>query len=139
MSTNQTVLKSQLFAANMVLEQLRDAISPEFLGLVATTGQSITIISSSLMIDTDILAALTASSFAATKQLTGIMKVSGFTITLHEGAELNLSIAQVNSEMLLVICFHKSSDIGKIRLISRHAVESLSMIFASNINLDRAG
>lgn len=139
MSTNQTVLKSQLFAANQVLEQLREAISPEFLGLVATTGQCVTVISSSLMVDTDTLAALTASSFAATRQLTGIMNVSGFTITIHEGSELNLSITQVNTNMLLVICFHKSSDIGRVRLISRQAVESLSLIFASDIDLEGTG
>jgi len=133
MIKKQTIMKAQLDAAVGVLEPLRVAISPEYLGLISTTGQAITVISSTHLADADAIAALAACSFAATRQLARVMEDSESTVMLHEGAELNIHIAQVTEDVLLVVCFHKSSEIGIVRLITRRVVRVLSKALKSEI------
>ena len=132
MIKKQTIMKAQLDAAVGVLEPLV-AISPEYLGLISTTGQAITVISSTHLADADAIAALAACSFAATRQLARVMEDSESTVMLHEGAELNIHIAQVTEDVLLVVCFHKSSEIGIVRLITRRVVRVLSKALKSEI------
>ena len=133
MIKKQTIMKAQLDAAVGVLEPLRVAISQEYLGLISTTGQAITVISSTHLADADAIAALAASSFAATRQLARVMEDSESAVMLHVGAELNIHIAQVTENVLLVVCFHKSSEIGMVRLITRRVVRALSKALKSEI------
>lgn len=126
---NQTILSSQIEAATRILQQLKDAISPEYLGLVTTAGQPISVISSTKMADSDSIASLAASSFAASQQLASMVEDSAHTVMLHEGDRLNIHIARVSPGVLLVVCFHRSSDIGRVRLITKRAVDSLSEAF----------
>jgi predicted regulator of Ras-like GTPase activity (Roadblock/LC7/MglB family) len=129
MGGKQKVFKSQLGAADQVLERLRKAVSPEYLGLISTTGQPISVILSSKSTDSDALAALTAGSFAAARQLARTLEDSKLTIMLHESTSFNIQIAQVTDDILLIICFRGSGDIGRVRLITKQAVIALAKAF----------
>lgn len=131
MGENQTILSSQIEAATHVLQQLRNAISPEYLGLVSTAGQPVSVISSTKLADPDAIASLAAGSFAASRQLASMVEDSAHAVMLHEGAKINIHIAQVSPGILLVVCFRRSSDIGRVRLMTRRAVDSLAEAFMS--------
>lgn len=131
MGENQTIRGSQIEAATRVLQQLTNTVSPEYLGLISTAGQPISVISSTKQADADIIASLAASSFAASRHLASMVEDSSNTVMLHEGANLNIQIAQVSPDVLLVVCFRRSSDIGRVRLITRRAVDSLATAFMS--------
>ena len=131
MSTRQIISKSQAEAAEQVLLKLRLAVLPEFLGLISTSGHAISVYSEPGMADRDAIGSLAASSFAATRMLAHLMNGGEFTVMFHEGSDLNVHIAQVSDDVLLVVCFSKAAEIGKVRLISRKAVEALSIIMDS--------
>ncbi len=135
MSAKHTVVhKFQFDAANRVLESLREVISPEFLGLISTTGQPITVISSTHDLNPDALAALAAASFAASRQLAETMEQPGFTTMLQEGATLNINISQVTGNVLLLICFRDSSKIGQVRLMAGRAIDALAEAIGRETN-----
>lgn len=120
--------KRQLTDANHILKGLRQAISPEFLGLVSTSGHPISIYSSPTMVDTDAIGSLAASSYAATRLLAHMMNGAEFTVMFHEGSDLNVHIAQVSEQVLLVVCFRKTAEIGRVRLLSKKAAAALNEI-----------
>lgn len=131
MSKSKTLQKEQVEAATAVLEQLRTNLAPEFLGLISTDGHLISVVASSALTDSDSIASLAASSFAATRQLARVMNDAEFTVMFHEGNELNVHIAQAADDVLLVICFHKATQIGKVRLVSSRAHEALKRALSS--------
>jgi predicted regulator of Ras-like GTPase activity (Roadblock/LC7/MglB family) len=116
----------------VVLEKLRRVLAPEFLGLVTTSGLPLSITVSPDSLDIDAFASLTASSFAATSQLARIMDETAFNVMFQEGNHLNVHIAQVSGDVLLVVCFQKSTQIGKVRLITSHAVGPLALALKSS-------
>lgn len=126
MSKNLKVLKSQLDAVKPVMERLQAAISPEYLGLISSAGQPITVISSTRRMDPDAMAVLVSSSFGAARQLGSILENSGFTVMLHEGSELNIQVSQVTDDILLVICFRGFGELGRVRLITKRAARALA-------------
>ncbi len=126
MSKNLKVQKSQMDAVKPVLERLQASLSPEYLGLISSAGQPITVISSTQRIDSEAMAVLVSSSFAAASQLGSILENSGFTVMLHEGSELNIQVSQVTDNILLVICFRGFGELGRVRLITRRAARSLT-------------
>lgn len=130
MTRIKTLQKAQIEAATEVLERLRVVLGPEFLGLVSTDGHLITVTTGSDRTQEDAVASLAASSFAATRQLARMMDDSEFTVVFQEGNELNVHIAQVSDDVLLVICFHKATQIGKVRLMSGSVLESLRLALA---------
>lgn len=126
MASRQTVTKSQLDGAQRILGSLQREISAEFIGLVSTTGVSLLTLEPSGFIDADTLASLAASSFAATQQLALIMNETEFTVMFHEGSDLNIHIALVAPCVLLVVCFRRAADIGKVRVISKRSRSALA-------------
>jgi len=135
---DQTILSSQIVAATHILRRLNDTIEPEFLGLISTVGQPVSVISSTKLADSDTIASLAASSFAASRQLAGMVEDSAKAVMLQEGTRLNIQIAQVTSGILLVVCFRRSSDIGRVRLITSRTVVSLAEVFLSEGENDGA-
>lgn len=127
MSNRQTVGKSQIVDAERILRTLQHEISADFIGLVSTSGVSLIALKSSGVADTDALASLSAGSFAATRQLARMMDETEFNAIFYEGSELNIQIAEVNDKSLLVICFRRDTEMGKVRLISRRAIGALSV------------
>jgi len=126
-SSRQTVGRSQIEDAERILRTLQHEISADFIGLVSTSGVSLIALKSSGVADTDALASLSAGSFAATRQLARMMDETEFNAIFYEGSELNIQIAEVNDETLLVICFRNDTEMGKVRLISRRAIGALTL------------
>lgn len=143
MTRTRTLSKEQIEAAAAVLERLRIVLGPEFLGLVSTSGHLISVAAGSSRTQNDAVASLAASSFAATRQLARMMDDSEFTVVFHEGSELNVHIAQVSDDVLLVICFHKATQIGKVRLMSSRVLEALRLALegrpATDVLLENGG
>jgi predicted regulator of Ras-like GTPase activity (Roadblock/LC7/MglB family) len=129
-SQKHTVNKYQFSIADGILRHLEDAISPEYLGLVSTNGHSILSLSSPGFIDTDAVASLAASSYGATRQLARLLSESDFTMMFNEGKRFNVHIAQVSHDVLLVVCFRRVSDIGKIRMLTNRAIGALADVIS---------
>ncbi|MHB1325076.1 MAG: hypothetical protein ACYDGS_05585 [Thermoleophilia bacterium] len=91
------------------------------------------------MVDADALASLSASSFAATRQLAMMMEDPEFTVMFHEGSELNITIAQITHDILLVMCFRNSSEIGRVRLLTGRAVATLAKVFGPEKGVVESG
>lgn len=126
MGTDQTIYITQIDAATGILERIRAAINPEFIGIISTQGLPVTVLTSSSEIDIDSLASLTASSFAATSQLARVTDNKSYAVMFHEGNEVNIHISRIDELYLLVVIFRRPSDIGKVRIISKRAHRALA-------------
>lgn len=126
MNRNLVVRKSQLECAHRILAALNRSMAPEFLGLVSTTGHPIALHTSHATVDADTLASLAASSFVATRQLSRSGGGAELTIMFQNSAGLNVHIAQISEKLLLVVCFSRKSEMGKIRLVCRRAAGILN-------------
>jgi predicted regulator of Ras-like GTPase activity (Roadblock/LC7/MglB family) len=122
---NQTIYSSQIEAVTSILEKMREAINPEFIGIISSRGVPVTVLTSASHLDVDALASLASSSFAATSQLAHLNKEPEYAVMFHEGDDTNIHIASISKDYLLVIFFPNASDIGKVRLISKRAHDAL--------------
>lgn len=137
MGKRKTVSKSQLKAANYILERMQEAMALDFIGLISTDGHLVTVHTNTVIVDTDALSSLAASSFAATKQLVQEINEPDFTLMFHEGSHLNIHISQISEDMLLVICFHKPTQLGKVRWMTRRALGILAEALDRNAQTQR--
>lgn len=115
----------QMKLIEAVLERLRMVSGSQFAALVSTSGQPIAISPPDARSDTLSLAALAASSFAATRQLAQILSEREFTLLFHEGKEANLHVVQVTDHILLLITFGRDTQVGRVRLYTSRALEVL--------------
>ena len=119
----------QLDRCDDILQKLKDVSGSIFLALISTSGQPITTASEEYHPETLSLAALAASSFAATQQLARILDESEFTLLFNEGRGINLHVSQVTDQVLLLVTFGRETQVGKVRLYSQRAIEVLREIF----------
>ncbi len=127
MGKNQTLLKSQLEAAVLLLKKLSEELSPQYIGLITTSGHTLTSLAATgFNGDSDSLASLASGSFAATREMARLMDDFDFTVMLHEGNNVNIYIVQVTDDVLLVICFGKKTHIGKVRLLAGRMTGALA-------------
>jgi predicted regulator of Ras-like GTPase activity (Roadblock/LC7/MglB family) len=119
----------QLDRCDDLLAKLKEVSGSSFLALISTSGQPITTASDEYHPETLSLASLAASSFAATQQLAKILDESEFTLLFHEGKASNLHVSQVNDQVLLIVTFGRDTQVGKVRLYTQRAIESLRQIF----------
>jgi len=115
----------QMRLIEAVLERLREVSASQFAALVSTSGQPIAVSPRDARSDTLSLAALAASSFAATRQLAQILSEREFTLLFHEGKEHNLHVMQVTDHILLLITFGHETQVGRVRLYTTRALEVL--------------
>jgi predicted regulator of Ras-like GTPase activity (Roadblock/LC7/MglB family) len=119
----------QLDRCDDLLAKLKDVSGSSFLALISSSGQPITTASDDYHPETLSLASLAASSFAATQQLARILDENEFTLLFHEGKALNLHVSQVTDQVLLIVTFGRDTQVGKVRLYTQRAIESLRQIF----------
>lgn len=112
-----------------VLAKLRRVSGSKFVALISTSGQPITTSPLNAGSDTLSLAALAASSFAATRQLAEVLSEREFTLLFHEGRESNLHVVQVSEQILLLITFGRDTQVGRVRLYTSRALEVLKPVF----------
>jgi predicted regulator of Ras-like GTPase activity (Roadblock/LC7/MglB family) len=127
---NQTIHSTQIEAVTSILEKMREAINPEFIGIISSRGLPVTVLVSASHLDVDTLSSLASSSFAATSQLAHMNNEHDFAVMFHEGQETNIHIASISKDYLLVIFFPYASDIGKVRIISKRAHDALASALA---------
>lgn len=127
----------QLERCDALLWELKGLLDCSFLGLVSTAGQPITTASDEHHPETFSLASLTASAFAATRQLAEILEEREFTLLFHEGSAVNLHVAQVTDKVLLLITFGREVPIGKVRLYTQRATGVLRHIIEEEGDPDR--
>jgi predicted regulator of Ras-like GTPase activity (Roadblock/LC7/MglB family) len=124
----------QMRLIEAVLERLRAVSGSQFAALVSTSGQPIAVSPRDGKSDTLSLAALAASSFAATRQLAQILSEREFTLLFHEGKEHNLHVMQVTDSILLLITFGHETQVGRVRLYTTRALEVLKPALESAEN-----
>ncbi len=132
MSEKQTIDSDSYRAACRILEGVRRAVSPHYLGLVSSDGHPVSSLSEPGFEASDAMASLAAGAYAATRQLACLVGETRFTMMLHEGERLNVHIVQVSPNMLLVVCFGKAAELGKVRLLTCRAARSLSRVFTDD-------
>jgi len=118
----------QLERIDGLLWELKGLLDCTFLGLISTSGQPITTASHGYEPETFALASLTAGAFAATRQLATLLDEREFTLLFHEGNSVNLHVAQVNDQVLLLITFGREVPIGKVRLYTQRSIGVLQSI-----------
>lgn len=138
MSQNQTVNELQFRQATKILEGLRESIQPDYLGLVSSDGHPIAVDSRPGFRDQEAIASLAASAYAATRQLARLVSKSDFTMMFNEGEALNVHISQVSDKVLLIVCFQRFTDIGKVRVLTNRALSALTRAMAAEEE-DRVG
>ena len=122
----------QLDRCDNLLWELKSLLDCSFLALVSTSGQPITTASDEDHPETLSLASLTASAFAATRQLAEILNEKEFTLMFHEGDSINLHVAQVTDKVLLLITFGREIPVGKVRLYTQRAIGVLGRILSED-------
>lgn len=127
-----TITDAQLEHCDQLLWELKGLLNCSFLGLISTAGQPITSAASEQPPETFSLASLTAGAFAATRQLAAILHEREFTLLFHEGDAVNLHVAQVNQQVLLLITFGREVPIGKVRLYTQRSIAVLQRILADH-------
>ena len=123
------VSDKQMQLVDGVLERLRRVSGSKFVALVSTSGQPITTFPPDIHSDTLSLAALAASSFAATRELAEVLSEREFTLLFHEGKESNLHVVQVTDQVLLLLTFGRETQVGRVRLYTSRALEVLKPVF----------
>ncbi|MBM3146695.1 MAG: roadblock/LC7 domain-containing protein [Actinobacteria bacterium] len=131
------ITDQQLESCDQLLWELKGLLNCTFLGLISTAGQPITSASSDYHPETFSLASLTASAFAATRQLATILDEREFTLLFHEGDAVNLHVAQVNDQVLLLITFGRDVPIGQVRLYTQRSIAVLQRILADHSGDDQ--
>jgi predicted regulator of Ras-like GTPase activity (Roadblock/LC7/MglB family) len=119
----------QMKAIDGVLSKLQHVTGSNFVALISTSGQPITVSPPDVQSDTLSLAALAAGSFAATRQLAEVLKEREFTLLFHEGRESNLHVIQVTDQILMLLTFGHDTQVGLVRLYTTRALEVLKPIF----------
>jgi predicted regulator of Ras-like GTPase activity (Roadblock/LC7/MglB family) len=118
----------QMKVIDGVLSKLQQVTGSNFVALISTSGQPITVSPSDVQSDTLSLAALAAGSFAATRQLAEVLKEREFTLLFHEGKESNLHVIQVTDQILMLLTFGHDTQVGLVRLYTTRALEVLQPI-----------
>jgi predicted regulator of Ras-like GTPase activity (Roadblock/LC7/MglB family) len=127
----------QMRMIESVLEKLRRVSGGTFVALVSTSGQPITTSPPDSRSDTLSLAALAASSFAATRQLAEVLNEREFTLLFHEGKESNLHVVQVTEQILLLLTFGRETQVGRVRLYTARALEVLKPVLEAAEDTER--
>jgi len=118
----------QMKTIDAVLAKLRHVTGSDFVALISTSGQPITVCPTGMQGDTLSLAALAAGSFAATRQLAAVLKEREFSLLFHEGKESNLHVVQVTERILMLLTFGHETQVGRVRLYTIRALQVLKPI-----------
>lgn len=127
----------QMQLIESVIDKLRRVTGGSLVALVSTSGQPISASPSDALSDTLSLAALTAGSFAATRQLAEVLNEKEFTLLFHEGKQSNLHVVQVTERILLLITFGHNTQVGRVRLYTDRALEVLKPVLEAAENTPR--
>jgi len=83
-----------------------------------------------------LFAALLASNFAATEELSKRLGVTDFRVMYHEGKRQNLYFDKVGDDAILVVLFRDSNALGRVRLFCEKALSELAQ-FVEDVTKQR--
>lgn len=76
-----------------------------------------------------LISALGAGVFAASRELARVLGEDEFSAVFHQGERRSIFIRAVNSEVLLVIIFSKTANVGLVRLYATPAANQMRTVF----------
>ena len=95
-------------------------LSDSYSALLCDKGGAV-LVSSGSEEEDDLLAALTAGSFAATRELARTVGEDDFEAVFHQGVDRNIYISGICEEVLLLVVFEQStSQMGLVRMYARN-------------------
>ena len=95
-------------------------LSDSYSALLCDKGGAV-LVSSGSEEEDDLLAALTAGSFAATRELARTVGEDDFEAVFHQGVDRNIYISGICEEVLLLVVFEQSSSqMGLVRMYARN-------------------
>ena len=95
-------------------------LSDSYSALLCDKGGAV-LVSSGSEEEDDLLAALTAGSFAATRELARTVGEEEFEAVFHQGVDRNIYISGICEEVLLLVVFEQSSSqMGLVRMYARN-------------------
>ncbi len=77
----------------------------------------------------DMVSALVAGSFAATKQLALVLGEQEFTAVFHQGAKISIFISGVGEEVLLLALFSDETNAGLVKMYALTACRKFISLF----------
>jgi len=81
--------------------------------------------------DPETVSALVAGSFAATRQVAGMLGEDEFSAIFHQGKRGSIQISIVGERAILAVVFNDDTTVGMVRLYADQAVKRLVAIFDS--------
>jgi len=126
-SVDTFLSKAQFEEVSDRLSNLAEKLGVTAVLLVNSSGQTIAQkVRSSWDIDSTILSTLTASSYAAAKEMARILsEESNFKMVLHEGEHRNVYISSVNRDFFLIVVFKSGVALGMVRLFAKKTITQL--------------
>mgnify|MGYP001214877716 CR=1 FL=1 len=131
MNVNDTRATRQVFYEREI-ERI-DSVLSEFLRLsgakcallIDKEGYMITKKGSARSLDNDTISALTAGSFAATKEMARLLGEDEFSVLYHQGKRENIQLTLVGDRLLLTVIFDDQTTLGMIRLYAKETAKKL--------------
>ncbi|MBN2031412.1 roadblock/LC7 domain-containing protein [bacterium] len=126
-ASNQILTRTQFEKITDCLSGLAEKLRVSMILLVNSSGQIVAErVSSSWQGDSTVLSTLTASSYAASKEMARLLgEVSNFQMVLYEGHHQNMMMAKINADFFLAVAFEKGVAIGMVRLFTKKTIEQL--------------
>ncbi len=98
--------------------------------LLCDRGGNVIVSSGEAFIDTiDMISALVAGAFAATKELAGILGENEFTAIFHQGAKISIFISAVGEEVILLAIFTDETNAGLVKMYALTTCRKFSNLF----------
>ena len=80
----------------------------------------------------DSLATLVASNYSANAAIAKLLGEPGFRETVQQGEEIGTYLEELGDEALLVTIFDSSAALGKVKLLTKRAVEEIRKAISSS-------
>jgi len=123
-----TILSQQQFEKiSGCLLDLAEKLRVSAVLLVNSSGRVVTQkIGSSWKVDSTLLSTLTASSYAAAKEIARLLgEKDNFKMVLHEGKDHNVYVSTVNENFFLIVAFESGVALGMVRLFTKRTISQL--------------
>ncbi len=130
LENNHILSQSQFEGTNQSLRNLARKLSVHAILLIDGGGRIMShTLLSQMEADIHTLGALTASHFAASKELAvRVGETDPFQMVLYEGCKQNVFMTGVSSNVYLVVVFPKETAVGMVRLFTRKTAAELGDI-----------
>lgn len=79
----------------------------------------------------DLISALVAGAFAATKELAAVLGEDEFTAIFHQGVNTSIFISAVGEEVLLLALFDNNTTAGLVKMYALNAITKIRGVFST--------